>query len=1168
MLASYEVKQTKTPTYTGEIPTKPAAEHSTFEFAGWSPEIVAVTGDATYQAVFVEVPNKHTITWIDGDGKTLKTEQVAYGETPDYVGDVPTKAETAQYTYAFNNTWTPAIVAVTGDATYTAQFNNTLRSYTITWLNDDNSVIDKTNVDYGVVPTHANATKTNTAEYTYTFAGWDNTPVAVTGDATYKATFSSTKNSYTITWLNDDNTLIDKTTVEYGVVPTHADATKAATAEYTYTFAGWDNTPIAVTGDATYKATFNATKNSYTITWLNDDNTLIDKTTVEYGVVPTHADASKAATAEFTYTFAGWDNTPVAVTGDTTYKATFSSTKNKYTVTFKNDGGTTIESKQWEYGATPTCVAPEKATTAQYTYEFAGWTPKVVAVAEDATYTATYASHLRSYTVKFLNEDGSVFEEGVWDYGCLPLISAEPTKEATAQYTYTFAGWTPTVTNVMGDATYTATFTQTVNTYTITWLYDDETLIDKTTVEYGIVPTHADASKAATAEYTYTFTGWTPELVSVTGDATYKATFSATKNSYTITWLNDDESLIDKTTVEYGIVPTHADASKAATAEYTYTFTGWDNTPVAVTGDATYKATFSATKNSYTITWLNEDNSLIDKTTVEYGVVPTHADATKENTAEFTYTFAGWDNTPVAVTGDATYKATFSATKNKYTITWIDGDGKTLKTEQVTYGETPVYTGETPTKAQSAQYSYEFNNTWSPAIVAVVGEATYTAQFTSIVREYTITWIDGDGKTLKTEQVAYGETPVYSGETPTKAQTAQYLYEFNNTWSPAIEAVTGEATYTAQFTSIVREYTITWIDGDGNTLKTEQVAYGETPAYTGETPTKAQTAQYSYEFNNTWSPAIEAVTGEATYTAQFTSIVREYTITWIDGDGNTLKFEQVAYGETPEYEGETPTKTETAQYSYEFNNTWSPAIEAVTGEATYTAQFESIVREYTITWVDGDGNTLKTEQVAYGETPEYVGETPTKTETAQYSYEFNNTWSPAIVAVTGEATYTAQFASIVREYTITWIDGDGNTLKTEQVAYGETPEYVGETPTKAETAQYLYEFNNTWSPAIEAVTGEATYTAQFTSIVREYTITWIDGDGKTLKTEQVAYGETPAYTGETPTKAETAQYSYEFNDTWSPAIVAVTGEATYTAQFTSIVREYTITWIDVHNHVD
>ena len=143
-----------------------------------------------------------------------------------------------------------------------------------------------------------------------------------------------------------------------------------------------------------------------------------------------------------------------------------------------------------------------------------------------------------------------------------------------------------------GDVTVTALFKPII--FTITWKNDDDSVIDTTSVEYGTVPTHADATKAATAEYTYSFAGWTPEVVAVTGEATYKAMFNATKNSYTITWLNDDDSVIDTTTVEYGTIPTHANASKAATAEYTYSFAGWMPEIVVVTGEVTYKATFTA----------------------------------------------------------------------------------------------------------------------------------------------------------------------------------------------------------------------------------------------------------------------------------------------------------------------------------------------------------------------------------------------------------------------------------------------------------------------------------------------------------------------------------------------------------------------------------------------
>jgi hypothetical protein len=57
--------------------------------------------------------------------------------------------------------------------------------------------------------------------------------------------------------------------------------------------------------------------------------------------------------------------------------------------------------------------------------------------------------------------------------------------------------------------------------------------------------------------------------------------------------------------------------------------------------------------------------------------------------------------------------------------------------------------------------------------------------------------------------------------------------------------------------------------------------------------------------------------------------------------------------------------------------------------------------------------------VNYGVTPSYNGTTPTKTATAQYSYTFNNTWSPAIVPATADATYTAQFNETVNQYTAT-----------------------------------------------------------------------------------------------------------------------------------------------------
>ena len=81
----------------------------------------------------------------------------------------------------------------------------------------------------------------------------------------------------------------------------------------------------------------------------------------------------------------------VNVTSDTTYTALFKLTK--HIITFLNYDKTILSSKEWEYGSTPTCEEPTRPEDEEYTYEFAGWTPDIVPVTEDASYTATYTAH-------------------------------------------------------------------------------------------------------------------------------------------------------------------------------------------------------------------------------------------------------------------------------------------------------------------------------------------------------------------------------------------------------------------------------------------------------------------------------------------------------------------------------------------------------------------------------------------------------------------------------------------------------------------------------------------------------------------------------------------------------------------------------------------------------
>lgn len=150
----------------------------------------------------------------------------------------------------------------------------------------------------------------------------------------------------------------------------------------------------------------------------------------------------------------------ITLTQDTTITAIFAT--QTFTVIFVDDNDTVLSSQEYEYGSLPIPPTdPVKTNDAQYSYTFAGWSPRIVAVTRDATYKATYTSTLNKYTITFMSED-SVLSTDLWEYGTTPVYrGGTPTKAEDGEYVYTFNGWIPEIVSVVADATYTATFTAT-----------------------------------------------------------------------------------------------------------------------------------------------------------------------------------------------------------------------------------------------------------------------------------------------------------------------------------------------------------------------------------------------------------------------------------------------------------------------------------------------------------------------------------------------------------------------------------------------------------------------------------------------------------------------------------------------------------------------------------
>lgn len=142
----------------------------------------------------------------------------------------------------------------------------------------------------------------------------------------------------------------------------------------------------------------------------------------------------------------------------------------------------------------------------------------------------------------------------------------------------------------------------------------------------------------------------------------------------------------------------------------------------------------------------------------------------------------------------------------------------------------------------------------------------------------------------------------------------------------------------AEFTGQKVEYTVAWnVNG---TITTETYWTGDMPSFKGNTSRPTENG-VEYTFIG-WSPAISIVTGDVTYTAQY-SEKRQYTITWkVEDKTYTSKHWTGEMPTFPESDSVLTKPEDTAnELRYEFDG-WSPALSVVTGDKTYTATFKAI----------------------------------------------------------------------------------------------------------------------------------------------------------------------------------------------------------------------------------
>ncbi|MDD4070044.1 MAG: dockerin type I repeat-containing protein, partial [Candidatus Izemoplasmatales bacterium] len=624
--------------------------------------------------------------------------------------------------------------------------------------------------------------------------------------------------------------------------------------------------------------------------------------------------------------------------------------------------------------------------------------------------------------------------------------------------------------------------------------------------------------------------------------------------TFEVTFVNGDETIVQE--VSYGYPATAPTPYKTGTDQITYSFVEWDQAFNSVISDMTVTAIFEPVYNYYVVEFYDGNNELFDIQHVTPGMSASTPiqEPLKDKTDNYVYIFNSWDKSYEDVDSDLKVYSIFIEVDRYYTVNFYNAINGIISTQTVEYGYDALEP-EIPSKDMTSKYYYTFDH-WSESFVAVSSNLDIYPIYTESVREFEVNFIDGDGVVIDTQMVEYGKSALAPDEA-FKTHTDEIYYIFNG-WDNTFSSITTDMDIHAVFTEVDRYYTVSFLDMYGNTINTQTIEYlkdAEDPIK--EMPVIVIDGSYVNAVVG-WDKTFSSITSDLVVNAVYEVKDRYYTVRFFDDLGGLLSSQTIEYGNSA-IAPEIIAKDHPIEgYEYVLSG-WSKDFEYVTSNLNIYPLFDSRIKTFTVTFINGD--TITEEVVEYNQSA--TPPTPYKEGNDQVTYTFV-AWDNDFRNVTEDITVKAIFNEDYSYYIVEFFNGNGTLISTQNVLPGTPATAPSVIPQKDSTLDKVYIFNS-WNQEFDNVVSDMKIYGNYDEFDRYYTVNFYDSLNNVISTQTVEYGLS-AIEPEIPVKAITEQYEYTFV-AWTKMFNNVKEDLDIYPTYEESLREFEVEFIDGDGNV-